>query len=337
VTAVAAVLVAGTPTLVGDVVLSDGEGKRIGHAGKLYVLPPNVAIGWSGKLTLATTAITRLRHELRHRVATVEDLEEALSNLEDLRERPNEKLEITGWIVTPIGPKVIRWASHYRPVTVCDAENDIGSGGRDLRRMLVEPPIGEGNSQGHDQAPMKLISGFMEARFEEMLLRDTWPQTWGAAYDAIVYQEGAFRWLPKLTYVGWDVRLDGDDRITEIKQAPVVFTQEHAHPCTLMLAKVVGAADHEVKVSYPIDHEPDPDLYLGWRYSVVSPYYANYLRVFCPNNFLMKMCLAAENATAAGVMYHAGSDDADPRFRVNRSVLEPMIRKMLEKARVSHA
>ena len=49
-TAVAAVLVANTPCLVGDVVLSDEAGRRIDHAGKISVLAHNVALGWSGQV-----------------------------------------------------------------------------------------------------------------------------------------------------------------------------------------------------------------------------------------------------------------------------------------------
>jgi hypothetical protein len=299
-------------------------------------LPPNVTVGWSGHLSLATPAITRLRHELHDRVASVDDLARALEKLEDLRNHPGKTLALTGWIVTPAGPKVIRWASSYRPTLLCDAENDIGDGGPKLRRMLAEPEIGSGNTEGYDQAPMKLISGFCEARFEE-LFRDDWPQTWGAAYDAVTYQEGSFRWLPKLTYVGWDVTLDGKDRITDVKQAPVVFTQEHVHPCTLMLTKRVEAAGHEVKVSYPVDRCVDLETYRRRPYSAASYYYANYFRVLSPGSFQMTLYAAAKNATPNGVMCHVGADETDPRFQINRSVLEPMVREMLEKARASHA
>jgi len=263
-TAVAAVLIAGTPALVGDVVLTDREGKRIDHAGKVYVVAPNVALGWSRNASLAVLALTRLREELSDgRIVSTEDLKRALDNLEDLRGRQNEDLDLTGWIVTPVGSKVVRWSSFHRPTMFCGEASDIGDGGGALRKMLATPVIGEGNTVGYDEAPMKVISGFLEARFEEALGGDDWPRTWGGAYDAIVYQEGFFRWLGKLTYVGWDVVLDSEDRITEVTQAPVVFTQEHVHGCTLMLAKRVGDGETDVKISYPIDRDFDLD-WLDW-------------------------------------------------------------------------
>ena len=341
-TAVAAVLIAGTPALVGDVVLTDREGKqRIDHAGKVYVVAPNVALGWSRNASLAKPALARLRQELSDgRVVSTEDLKRALDNLEDLRGRQKEDLDLTGWIVTASGPKVVRWSSFHRPTMFCDEESDIGDGGGALRRMLATPEIGEGNTVGYDEAPMKVISGFLEARFEEALRGDDWPRTWGAAYDAIVYQKGFFRWLPKLTYVGWDVVLDGEDRITEVAQAPVVFTQEHVHGCTLMLGKRVGDGETDVKISYPIDRDFDLD-WLDWYrrrpYSAVSHYYANYIRIFLPDNHFMTMCTAVENATSNGVMCHAGADETDPHFQVNRSVLGPQVQRILQKARTSFA
>jgi hypothetical protein len=203
--------------------------------------------------------------------------------------------------------------------------------------MLAEPEIGMGNTNGHDVAPMKLITGFSEARFEEALLRDEWPRTWGAAYEALVYQEGFFRWLPKLTYVGWDVFVADDGGIIDVRQAPVVFTQEHVHPCTRWFSTMAGAVS-EVQVSYPIDADDlDMDALKSLPTSVVSPYYANYFRIFCPDKFLVKMTFTAENATPAGVMCHVGADEKDPRFQVNRPVFEPHVRDVVRAARASAA
>ena len=127
--------------------------------------------------------------------------------------------------------------------------------------------------------------------------------------------------------------IDGGDRITAVEHAPVVFTQEHVHSCTLMLTKRVGAADCDVKISYPIDRVVQRDWYRRRPYSAVSPYYANCFRVFSPGKFRMMMYLAAKHATPAGVMCHVGADETDARFEVNRSVLEPKVREMLAKVR----
>jgi hypothetical protein len=128
-TAVAAVRVAGEPAMVGDVVLTAlGERFDGGYAGKIYVLAPNVAMGWSGNLSLAAPAIRRIRAGLAGRAATMPDLGRVLDGLGDLR-GSSESLELTGWIVTSAGPKVIRWASGYDPVRFSDAECAIGDGG----------------------------------------------------------------------------------------------------------------------------------------------------------------------------------------------------------------
>lgn len=321
--------------MVGDVVLTAlGERFEGGHAGKIYVFAPNVTMGWSGNLSLAIPAIRRIRQGLDGRTATTEELGGVLDSLVDLRHR-RETLELTGWIVTRAGPKVIRWASGYDPVRFSDSEHAIGDGGPALRRMLAEPEIGMGNGEGYDKVPLRLISGFLEARLEEALQGKDWPQTWGAGYDAITYQEGNFRWLPKLTYVGWDVYVDDRDRIVSVTQAPVIFTQEHVHPCTVMLTKRVGSPDHDVKISWPVDREVDVDTFGRRPYSVASYYYGNYFRVFEPRNHLLKFCLAAKQTTPKGVMCHTGADEADPHFSVNLAVLEPMVSELLVRARAS--
>lgn len=345
-TAVVASSIEGVPILVGDVALTDKRsGQRVGYAGKVYVLAPNVALGWSGNASLAKPALMRLRRDLSSGAeASAQDIEKALRNLEDLRERGTERLELVGWLVVAPSPKVIRWASHYRPTTLSENEGSVGDGGDELRKMLAAPEIGYGNTSGLYRAPMKLISGFLQARFEEALGGEAWPQSWGAAYDALAYQmdqfgRGGFRWLPKLTYLGWDVTVDSNDRITKVTPAPAVFTQEHIHSCTLMVSRRLSETGPDpAKLSYPIDRDDlDHDMYLRRPYSAVSPYYANYFRVFLPDSHLMVLCMAAENATHNGIMWHAGTDEADPHFQVNASALEEHVRRLLVDARASYA
>lgn len=329
-TAVAAVLVNDTPVLVGDVVLSSPKGERLDYTGKVYEVGTNVVIGWSGAARVAQPAISRLRREFSRRFVSADELRDALNRLADLRGRAT--LELTGWIVTAGGPKVIRWATHYEPVTLSDSENAIGDGGDELRKLLAEPEVGAGNTEGYDRTALKVVTGFIEARFEEML-RPEWPQTWGAAFDVLVLQESRFRWLPSLTYVGWDLTLDDDDRITDVAQAPVVFKQERIHGCTLLLTKRVGGSRHEAKVSTSIDQDHiDLGTYLRRPYSARSPYYANYLRLFRGGAFLVTMPLVVTNATPNGYMYLDG-DGEDPRFQVNRPHLEGLVREMLQKLR----
>jgi hypothetical protein len=49
----------------------------------------------------------------------------ALGKLADFRNRPNDTLKLIGWLVTPEGARVVRWASHYAPSTFSD--NDVAS------------------------------------------------------------------------------------------------------------------------------------------------------------------------------------------------------------------
>ena len=161
---------------------------------------------------------------------------------------------------------------------------------------------------------MKAISGFLQARGEEMLRAD-WPQSWGKAYDAIVYQEGAFRWLDKLTYIRWDLVLDRDDRIASLTQGPVVFTQERVRGCTLTFTKRIGDMRPVTELSYPIYRgRQDLDWYFNHPYSVTSPYYACYFRVQTPREWTT-LAFAVRSATDKALMRHAGADETDRRSR----------------------
>lgn len=154
-TAIAAALIAGTPTLVGDMILSDRDGNRTDYrATKLHVLAPNLALGWSGSALLAKPAVTRLSEALSTGSPVLkDDVATALDRLADLRNRPDDSLKLVGWLVTAEGPKVVRWASHYAPSTF--SGNDvasIGDGGDELRAMLNEPEFG---AQGTPSATTK--------------------------------------------------------------------------------------------------------------------------------------------------------------------------------------
>ena len=337
-TAVARVRILDAPCLVGDVVLTlDGKRLDVG-AGKVYVVAPNVVLGWSGTAVLARPAFVRIINELGGRVATLRDIENAFDKLDVLRAYRGKTLDLTGWVITDAGAKGIRWTTRSRPPLFDEVDHSIGSGGSTLRGYLSPPAASFSNTEGVDVVPMKVIAGFMEGRHEEMLRGNAWPLSWGKAYDAIVLQKGLFRWLDKLTYIGWEVTVDGNDRVESVKQAPVVFTQERHHPCTVLFTKTVGdVRQARVELSTPVFPDPrklDDDVYYLKPYTAVSPYYANYLRVhYKSEGSLVKLCLAWKHATSNGAIYHASKDPSDPTFEVNVPVLEENLRKALEEAR----
>ena len=89
-----------------------------------------------------------------------------------------------------------------------------------------------------------------------------------------------------------------------------------------------------MRVSYPIDAvDVDLEMYRRRPHSVVAPYYANYFRLFMPGKLLLKMPLTVSNATPAGIMWHAGANETDPRFAVNRARLQHEIDGVLEQVR----
>jgi hypothetical protein len=335
VTAVARLLVVDAPALVGDVVLTR-DGKRLDDGGgKIYVIAPNVALGWAGEAQLAIPALRYLTYVLGGRVASLKDLERIFERLDDLRRQGGMGLDLTGWVMTPNGPKGIRWTSDARGPLFDEGDGHaIGSGGPELLGWLVPPPISRRNTVGYDVAPMKVISGLMIPRCEEMA-RPDWPQSWGKAYDAILWQEGAFRWLDKLTYIRWRVVLDNQRRISKVEQATMVFTQERLRHCTLMRTKSIGDIRVTTELSTPIHRgQMDLDWYFNQPYSAVSPYYANYFVVDSPaDQAYLTLAFVAKHATPNGLMHHVGTDPTEPRFEVNAEELEKQVRWMLEESR----
>jgi hypothetical protein len=273
---------------------------------------------------------------LKRQIASLEALEAAFDRLDELRRGP--ELDLTGWVMTPDSLKGVRWSSTFRGPLFDDDEHDIGSGGPKLRKVLEPPKIRMSTTTGHDVVPMKAINGFVQARGEEML-REDWPQSWGKAYDLIVYQD-EFRWLDKLTYVRWDLTLDSDVRISSLTQGDVVFTQERVRSsgpvrpgCTLMFTKRVGDIRPKTELSVPIYRGGmDLDWYFNQPYTVTAPYYACYVRVKTPRESTT-MLTALRSATEKALMRHVGADEMDPRFEMNRPLLEEMARETLEQAR----
>jgi hypothetical protein len=343
VTAVVACSIDDVPVLVGDVVLTY-EGERVSYAGKVYRVGLNVAIGWSGAAALARVAIGRLLGAFgEEHWVTETELRGAFDSLSDLR-GASQSLELIGWFVPGSGPYVaIRWASRYSPTLLSRSEGAIGDGGEVLRQMMAPPLVGAGNTEGHDTVPTKAANGFIEARFEEML-RAEWPRTWGAAFDLLVYQEGVlprggelhvdrrFRWMPSLTYVGWDISIDDEVHIVGAVQAAAVYKQERVHPCTVMYGKILGQPDHVVKVSTPIDRDIEESWYARRPFSAVSDYMANYFRIFRNGRFLVTMPTVIGRPTRNGLAYHDSDDPEEPRFAMTARV-EPLLREVLENAR----
>src|SRR5580658_2733724 len=84
VTAVAVALVAGLPTIVGDMIITDRDGKRVAAVGKVYEFGPNLVIGWSGNFLVAREALGRLR-SLEGQIVSLSQMAAALDGLQNLR------------------------------------------------------------------------------------------------------------------------------------------------------------------------------------------------------------------------------------------------------------
>jgi hypothetical protein len=326
-TAVVAVRVDETPVLVGDVVLSNRARQRLDlWSGKVYALGDNVALGWSGQATLAEQAFRRLRDAVPLGAISADALHRALDGLSGLR-NGQDRLEILGWFVGPDGAKVVRWASHYSPTMIGEAEGAIGDGGPILRRMYGEPTAAGSNVVGAERTVLKAATNFIEARFKETLTPRQWPQTWGVAFDQLMYL-GRFLWLPAMTYVGWDVYVDPNDEIERVTQGSVVFKQERVDDCTVMHFKALDEARHEIRVSTPIyETDIDQSAYLERPFSASSPYYGNCFRIWTtrPTKHFLTIQLVSVGGTAEGLVRHSGSDD-EPRFHVREEMLAPIVR-----------
>lgn len=194
-----------TPVLIGDAICTAPDSQSLKK--KIYLITPNLAVGWTGYAITASGVIGEMRSTFNDKSVTRSDLESFFKGFQ-CPGMYDRNVKIVGWIIDD-HPSPFIWQSSYPSEVFYNDYYFEGSGERYYESLLESNVLGgitpnrDGGINVALAAVHKALSHCGQAFFSEQLDYPTWDRTFGFAYEVIVYGYGRFWPLGSTMYLPW--------------------------------------------------------------------------------------------------------------------------------------
>jgi hypothetical protein len=219
-TLIAAYRPLGVPVLVGDFLVTVRGGGFEWSGKKLQVLTPNCAVAWTGRMAMASDVLHTLHNTLAGRWVTRRDVENALGTIAPAETR--DDLHLIGWIIDS-EPLCFRWnAATPSAVSLSPFQVD-GSGQEELLRIMSSDKVTAAMGSPRSSADEAIYSALSTATWlykDEFFGQLNRRKGFGLCYEILYYDEGEFRYVDDIAFLGMDVKWNAEERTY----------QSHAYP-----------------------------------------------------------------------------------------------------------
>jgi len=334
----------GMPMLVGDAMCGFFENKefqRLMLRKKVYLIATNLAVGWTGSALSARFVVSALLKEFEGKTVSSADLELLLINLK-FDDMSHLKVKILGWIIDQ-EPKCFMWESD-NPSRVLYADHYYDGSGRDFWKTLVTSRWGHGGDPPRDGskfseelgAVQEALSYCGEAFFQEIGTGEDWRESFGFAYEVIVFAYGRFFPLGNTAFVEWQYVWNNKTQTGTLNLghflAKLNFREHYS---------VLQKAQHtDLKIqrcrNYPIKPIYDYDIQekLTFPYDLNADHYVHFLVCNLPEGQIRVPYVCGK--TQAGDKIWLRSEDGKARFEVNNARFDEIFRPTIAKLKEQH-
>lgn len=193
------------PVLIGDAICTAQDSQSLKK--KIYLISPDLAVGWTGYAITASSVIGELRSTFSEKTVKRSDLESFFTSFQ-CHGMYDRNVKIVGWIIDD-QPSPFLWQSSY-PSEVFYSDYYFEGSGERYYESLLKSTLLEGLTPNRDgvvnvalAAAQNALMLCGQAFFNEQLDYASWDRTFGFAYEVIVYGDGRFWPLGATMYLPW--------------------------------------------------------------------------------------------------------------------------------------
>ena len=326
------------PVLVGDALCISPDSRSLKK--KIYILTSNLAVGWTGFSITAASVIGEMRGTFSERTVTRSELESFLSGFrcDGMTER---EVTIIGWIVDD-EPSPFIWHSSYPNEVFYDEAYFEGSGAQ-YYQSVTQSSLLSGKSPNrwgyidlNLSAAHSALSYCGQAFFSEQLDYDKWGQTFGFAYEVIVYAYGRFWPLGATMYLPWTYRWDSKTQTGTPELAPRMWKMNFVNDYSVLQSadhddlRLLACRNYPIRPAYPytLDREQVKKL----RFTASADFYVNYFVLHPPQieGLRLGLCLVGDRTSDKVTVYQS---ENGVRFRANTKFLDGVFQRAISEAR----
>ncbi len=267
----------GMPVLVGDAVCGFEANDTFHPTSlrkKVYMISSNLSVGWTGSVSSAEVVLTRLMNDFYGKEVSLKEFESLLTTIE-FDNMLEKNVKIVGWIIDE-QPKSFIWQSGYSSELFFEDYYHEGTG-EEFWRDIITSGLAHGGDGPRDGSKFSEEIGAVqetltycgEAFFREFT-SSTWHESFGFAYEVLVYAHGRFWPVGNTIYLGWEYIWNTSTQTGSPKLGPFVAkTNFREHYSVLQMASHKNLQIERCR-NYPIrpvyEHEIAETLTFGFDF-----------------------------------------------------------------------
>jgi hypothetical protein len=322
-----------TPVLIGDMAISAND-IRTTLRKKIYWVGPNLVIGWSGSLFVATKILKSILDRFNERSVSKAEFEKFLETYRPITSGELQAVFI-GWIMEE-EPHCFLWRTDYPTQVFYDHSYSVGSGGKYFEDVM-KPPVeakgeipddfkDEGNVVRSNAALHETLVHTGQMFFSELMHPKEWDQTFGFAYDILLFWQGEFRYVNRISHLAWDYYWDDARKTGRLEQSPLIVKYINCGHFSVIQGvkhKDLKVVEQTNYVSMPLyDDFPDLDL-SNMGFSIFADYYSSYFLFHSKGKCVLQVPYITGNVKPRLDVWVEGNDE-NPIIGVNTKFLDEM-------------
>lgn len=330
----------GLPILVGDTICGFMANQSFHPRSlrkKVYIISPNLAIGWTRSLSSAEVVVSRVMNEFDGKTVTRRDFELFLKTLK-FDGMIKSDVHLIGWIVDE-EPKCFIWHSNDPTEVYYDDSYFVGTGEKYFESVLNSSLLHGGDRPRKPQQYSEEVAAVQqtlvycgEAFFQEVMAAERWYESFGFAYEILLYAYEQFWPLGSTLYVGWEYRWDPKTQTGRPILSPFVAKLNfREHYSVLQKAqhhklKIKNLRNYLVRPVY--EHEIKEDL-KKLRFDFNADHYVHYFVIHPPvDGKVFRLCYVS-GKTQKGDKVWLRFKNGKPKFEVNTTPFDAIFRQAL--------
>ncbi len=281
----------GTPTLIGDFLITTGDAVA-GLRKKVLIVADNFALAWTGHLLAADSVVKSLQSYLDLDAVQIEAVRAILTN-RTTSDLGTLHVSLICWVIDNQGDHCFRWNSQDPNKVRWGAPMYDGSG-----ESFVEALVGGGLRDSFKPTsidPDRTVDGALDVTTKlmvsEMLGPSTHPHGFGFAYEIIQGKSHRFEYVDNILYFAVTHELDDTGKHFSSHFAGSIYKYQSHENYTLINVYDPSKNAHNVHVVSPVGQESKETLdtlVLGaersdYLFPFSSQYYCVFIRFNAPD------------------------------------------------------
>jgi hypothetical protein len=284
------------PILVGDAVTTALSYKGLRR--KIYLISPNLVLGWTGYLRVAREIIPDIFRTFYNTQVEKEEFERFLTSY-DTEQFGMLDVRLTGWLYNDVH-NCFLWQSGY-PSEVFYNDSYFEGTGEKYFEDVLRPDHAKVAGGSNPQTPnnkeyfalYETLAHTGEAFFSELLFPEQWNQTFGFAYEIFGFIDGRFRAVHTVTHLGWDYYWEPISKTGTPRLATFAAKYIHRGDCSIIQQvnhKDLALTTYTNYIVMPVyDWHPSEEIVKA-EFSFLSDFYVHYILLRPYTQYPIRLC-----------------------------------------------